>query len=205
MPMLGVTFAAKLLTGFSSVGFVGMSTPILAQAIGDGAMLKILGTPFDTIDTGTGTGTGVGTGVGLVGIVGAVVAAQIQTAIISSSGSPPTPDMINMTNAIGDALQQEVALATLITSHSPMYVGVATITPGSIGVTGSDVGDSIKNTGILASFIGSDWPDIAKAIGTGIGDSFALANATITVVGAGPPPPAPFVGPNTISPAGVLL
>ena len=204
--MSGPTLAASILNGFSSIGWVGISTPQYAAAIGNGAMLEILGKPFDTIDTGTGPGTGIGSGVGLTGIVGALVATQIQTEIISFTGLPPTPDMIKMTNIIGDSIESEVALATLITSHSPVYAGTATIVPGSIAVTGTSIGGSIKNTGIGTGFLGKDWPDMAGAIGNGIGDSFLIANSAITITPSSTtPPPAPAGPiPNTISPAGVL-
>lgn len=206
MPMAGPTFAAKLLTAFTSAGLIGISTPIYAQTIGNGAMLQILGKPFNTIDTGSTPGTGAGTGVGLTGIVGAVVSAQIQTEIVSFTGLPPTPDMIKMANAIGDGLEQEVALASLISTHSPVFAGTATIAPGSIGVVGASVGSSIETQGIGSGFVGKDWPGFAKAIGNGLGDSFALANAVITILITSSTPPVVPAGPipNTVVPAGVL-
>ena len=206
MAMAGPSFAAKLLTAFTSAGLIGISTPIYSQAIGNGAMLQIVGKPFNTIDTGSTPGTGTGTGVGLTGIVGAVVASQIQTEIVSFTGLPPTPDMIKMTNAIGDALEQEVALATLVTTHSPVFVGTATIAPGSIAVVGASVGSAIETQGISSGFLGKDWPGFAQAIGNGIGDSFALANSVITVIITSSTPPVVPLGPipNTIVPAGVL-
>ena len=170
--MSGPTLSAKLLNAFTALGFIGISTPIYCQAIGNGSMLEIVGKPFNTIDTGTSPGTGTGTGVGLSGIVGAVVSSQIQLEIVAFTGLPPTPDMIKMSNAIGDGLEGEVALASLITNHAPIFAGTATIAPGSIAVAGVSVGASISNTGIGSGFLGKDWPSFAKAIGNGIGDSF---------------------------------
>lgn len=205
MVMTGPTYALKILTEFTAAGFIGIDSANLANAVGNGAMLEILGKPFDTTDgPGSQANPGVGAGVGLVGIVGAVVSLQIQTEIIAITGLPPQPDMISMADGIANSLETEVALATLVTAHAPMYTGTAVITPGSIGVVSPDVGSSIESA--APTFVGNDWPDFAVAIGNGIGDSFALATSNpITVTGAPPGTPAPWpVGPNTVSPAGVL-
>ena len=206
MAMSGPTFAANLLTAFTAAGLIGISVPLYTQAIGNGSMLQILGKPFNTLDTGTSPGTGVGTGVGLTGIVGPVVSSQIQTQIVSFTGLPPTPDMIKMANAVGDGLVQEVALASLVTAHAPIFVGVASIVPGSIAVVGASVGSSIETQGISSGFVGKDWPGFAGAMGNGIGDSFALANSVITIIITTSVPPVAPAGPipNTVVPAGVL-
>lgn len=204
MAMSPVTLSANINLGFTSNGFIGKDSPILANVIATGAMAEILGKPFDTIDTGTAAGAGVGSAVGLTGIVGAIISLEIQQNIVSSLGVTPTNDMIKMANAIGDSIQAESALATLVTSHNPTAAGTAIITPNSIQVNGSNVGSSIDSTGSSFGFVGKDWPNIAKAIGNAIGNSFLNANAAIVIVGVPSAPTSPFSGPNLISPAGVL-
>jgi hypothetical protein len=207
MVMTGPTLALKIFGAFTASGFIGIDSINLANAIGNGSMLEILGKPFETMDgPGSGSAAGAGVGVGLVGIVGALVSTQIQSELVLITGLPPTPDMISMCDAIGDSLEMEVALATLITQHTPMWSGVAQIKVGSIGVVSPSVGSSIKSA--APTFIGKDWPDFANAYGTGIGDSFALATSNpITVAGSPPgtPDPIPAPKPNAIAPAGVLL
>jgi hypothetical protein len=138
-------------------------------------------------------------------MVAATISAQMQMQIVADLGNPPTPDMISMCDAIADAFIMETALAILVSAHSPVGIGTAIITPGSIQVDGGALGDSIDSMGSATGFVGKDWPTIAKAIGKALGDAFLTAQGTLIIAGAITPPPSPIVAaPNTISPAGVL-
>jgi len=204
MPMTGPTFAANIFQEFTGAGFIGTDSINLANAIGIGGMAEIVGKAFDTTDgPGTAANPGTGAGVGLTLVVGAIVSLQIQQEIVILTGLPPQPDMISMADAIGDSFETETGLALLASSHSPMFAGPAIITPGSIAVVGADIGDSIESA--APTFVGNDWPDFAGAFGNALADSLLLASGNITVTGVPPGTPVAFpLGPNLISPAGVL-
>lgn len=197
--MTPANFTSTMLTSMIGAGLAGDSTPDFADAVGTGVVGGLIGASFTTIDTGTIASVGTGSGVALTGPIAAVVASSLDAALLTAFGSigTSTPS-INL--ACASAFVAEIALATLTSSHTLVFLGNGVITPGSIVVPGATISSSIEASGIGSGFLGTSWPLIANVIGTEIANSMLLATGNVVITGAPPPPPAvpiPGVGSGT--------
>lgn len=201
MAMVGAAMASAMQSMLVSTGNLGVSVPVLCNAVGNGSILSVVGKTFTTVDTGTGTGAGVGLGTGIMGVSSSIIANGISAAYLQRFGMMG-PTMPKIINAIAAALEEQLALATLTSAHSPVYVGSGVVTVGSILVNASEWANNIQS--LAPSFIGKTWPGLCQAIGTGCASAFATATGQVVITGAGPAPPHPYSGPNQIMPAGVI-
>lgn len=202
MPMVGASMAATMQLSLASKGNIGVNLLTFCTAIGVGSVMSLVGKTFTTSDTGVGSGAGAGIGIGITGVTGSSVSKLIQAAYLSEFGSMGTllPDI---TDAIGLALELELAKATLISAHAPVYVGSGIVDLGSIKVSPSQWASNIQQAG--PTLLGSDWPRFAKIVGQGCSEAFKTASGVVVITGGGPPPPTSFSGlPNTVTPAGVI-
>lgn len=186
-----------LQTAFAANGYSGPDMPNFADAIGNGTVDSIVGKAFSTSDTGTTPGAGVGTGTGISGVVQATLSAALFSGFVSAFGQSG-PDLPDIADALADALVQELALASLNSTHTPVYLGNGTVVVGSIAVVAAAMGAAITAEGAGAGFVGMNWPDAAGVIG----DEYAgaiIAGGTGAVVITGSPAgtPAPGVGTGT--------
>lgn len=201
MPMAGPLMATTMQSILLGYGNLGISTPLLCNAVGNGSILSIVGKTFTTTDTGTGNGAGAGLGTGITGVVSSVISEGIQAAFLQRFGMIGKTT-IQIANAVAQALEEQLALATFTSVHSPVYVGIGVVTPGSILVNSSEWASNIQN--LAPGFLGKTWPGLCQAIATGCVQAFATATGQVVIAGAGPPPPNPYSGPNQVQPAGVV-
>lgn len=201
MPLLGPKMASAIQSALIAAGNVGTSVPVMSSAIGSGSVMSLVGKTFNTIDSGVGSGAGVGVGVGLFGVPGPSVSLMIQSAFLQEFGSMGT-SVPMIADAIGQALEMELAGATLSSMHTPTYVGVGILEPGSLKVSASEWGSNIRN--LAPALAGADWPRLASVIGKGCAQAMSTVTGQVTISGAGSPPPAPYSGPNNVKPSGVV-
>ncbi len=153
---------------------------------------------FVTVDAGLTIGAGAGTGVGLTGIVPSV----IQGLVFSKAASLGLigPRLLDIADAYAQALVAQAALITLVSTHTPVFSGVGTITPGSIPVLGPEMGGNITIQGLSQAMIGPQWPSLATALGEGGAAGFLTATGSVAITGSGAPgTPGAGAGAGTLS------
>jgi hypothetical protein len=198
MPMLGPHMSTAFIAVLTGNGFIGTSLPTLGLAVGVGSCDEVVGKTFATSDVGTVPGVGVGVGVGITG----VVAAGVKTACIAEGatrGLISTPQSIDTYAAYGQALVAELALASLSSTHTPVFAGTGTVVPGSIPVAAGAWGSAIQSAG--PTLAGSKWPDFAATLGAGAVDAFPTATGTVVIAGS---PTSPTTSPGAGSGSGVI-
>jgi len=202
VPILGPKIASSIQAAMTAAGNTGVNVPALALALGNGAAQTLVLKSFQTADTGTQPGVGIGTGIGIQGVSASLVSQSIQAAFLQEFGSLG-PSIPGIAEAISQALEQELATATLTSNHSPCFVGQGTILPGSILITSSEWGSTTLAAG--PTFLGSDWPRFANAVGRGCAQCFTTATGQVTITGSPTSPTTtPYSGPNLIQPAGFI-
>lgn len=195
MPMSGANMSNSMFSIASGYGWTGSNLKNMSDALSNGTINNMLGAPFQTTDTGTVIGPGVGTGVGLLGVIASVVSLAIFNAAVAKFGSAGD-DLLDLTDAVAQAFVAEIALATLSSTHTPVFLGSGTIVPGSIVVIAAAIVAAIQLEGIGYGFLGDNWPDFAEVVGEELANSLAIATGNLVITGAAviPPPPAPGVG-----------
>lgn len=205
--LVGADWSTDLYGRLTTLGLIGTRLMDFTDAVGKGSVNHVVGKPFVTTDTGLTIGAGVGTGVGLSGFAAPDIATSIFTLAFGAFGYFGIR-LQDICDAIGQSCVAQMALATLTSTHTPVFLGVGIVNPGSVGVTQSGWGSSVQSEGNDVGFIGSRWPDFASAIGAGQGihvGADATGSVAITGVWSGLPPlppggtPGVGVGAGTIS------
>lgn len=172
--------AGTLLSTLGSFGYSGPDLPNFTQAVGMGSQASVVGKAFATVDAGVVPGVGQGTGTGLVGFVPGSVSGLIISLATSAFGGAG-PDLATVALAIEQALISESLNASLSSNHAPVFLGVGTVTPGSVSVVGSEWGSNVNAQGVSRGFLGSDWAGMADAIGQGCAGGFSTVTGTVTI------------------------
>lgn len=185
MSLIGSRWSSTLFGNLSAMGFVGTHLQKFTDAVGLGSVAHVAGKPFATADVGSVAGAGVGTGVGIVGIVEADLSNLIFTKCVSRFGQAGSHLKI-CCDALAASCKTEMALATLTSSHAPVFLGAGTVVVGSVGVVPLGWGADIAAAGTLQSFIGVQWPNFSAAIGEGQAEHvIANGTGTVAIVGSG--------------------
>jgi len=185
-------------------GFIGENWPDMCDAVGIGSVSHLAGKAFATADTGLTPGTGNGVGTGLTGVVKTTLSSALFAALLAGFGSSGD-NLQDLCDAVAEALVGEIGVASLASTHAPVYQGSGIVTPGSIPVVGSAWGDLIETQGLGLGFAGINWPVFASIVGTQMASAMATATGNVTITGTftGPTPPGPVpgvgVGVGTIS------
>lgn len=193
----GPSWSSTLFASLSGKGFVGTKLMDLTDAVGIGGATHVVGKPFVTIDSGTIPGTGVGVGVGIIALIGSLISTLIFSQAVSLFGQAGAK-LMDLTDSVGDACVSELALATLMSMHPVVFSGGGIITPGTILVIGAAWGSAVDAEGAAKGFIGSEWSNLATAIGTGQATHVAaLGTGTVVITGSPTGPPVPGAGAGT--------
>lgn len=206
MPLVGAAWSTDLYGRLSALGMVGSKLMDFTDAVGKGSANHVIGKPFATVDTGLTIGPGVGSGVGLMGFVAPAIATSIFGLAVVAFGGSGTK-LQDVCDAIGQSCVAQMALATLSSTHTPVFLGSGIVTPGSVAVVPAAWGSSIDSEGSGVGFVGTKWPDFASAIGTGQGTHvLASATGTVTITGvwSGLPPLPPGGTPGAGSGTGTI-
>jgi hypothetical protein len=185
-----------LLTG---IGLLGSKLHEFTDAVGLGSASHVVGKTFVTVDVGTVPGAGVGTGTGITGLSASTISSTIYSMAVLSFGQAGSR-LKDTCDQIAAACVAQMALATLATVDSPVYLGGGTITPGTIAVIPAVWGATIQSQ--APNFLGSQWPNFAAAIGTGMGENVqSSGTGSLVIVGSpsGAPVPGGGAGGGTIS------
>ena len=100
---------------------------------------------------------------------------------------------MEISDCVGIAAVSELGLALLTSTHTPVVIGNGIITPGSIAVIGPAWGAAIDTVGAGKGFVGTQWPNLAQAMGQGQA-THVLAVGTGAVVISGTPIGLPVPG-----------
>lgn len=194
MPFIGASLSTTMVGLLAGKGFVGPDVKKLTDACGLGSQLSIVGKTFSTIDTGTIPGTGVGTGVGLIIQAPLVTAAYVGQA---AGAGFVGPNVMDVGDAFGQALQITAAQATLISMHTTVFVGTGIVVPGSVGTVESEWGSNIFSQGTSLGLLGQDFQKLGNALAAGGAAAMALAIGTVVIAGAPTGIPVPGAGTGT--------
>jgi len=200
--IVGSAWSSTLYGTLSGMGMNGQQLHKFTDAIGNGSQMSIVGKAFTTTDVGLIIGVGVGAGVGIMGISAGDVTNAIygNCQAIGFTGSR----LHDLCTAIGSSLVSNLALATLVSAHGPVFQGAGTVVVGSIAVDPDEWGSNIHSS--APDFLGNRWSDFANAIGKGSASQvIASGTGAVVITGTftGPAPPGPIpgagVGAGTIS------
>lgn len=198
MPFLGTGMSSKQFACMSARGFVGPELKRFVDACGLGSQQSVVGKQFTTTDTGTIPGAGVGSGVGVV--VPKPTIAQVAFSKAQAAGFTG-PKLFDTCDCFAEALTQESALATLTSSHTPVFAGVGSIVQGSITVANPEWGGNINSKGQSFGFTGDRWPVFAQSLSEGALAGYAVGTGSVTITGSpsGTPGPGGGTGTGTIT------
>lgn len=189
----GSFWSSTLYASLSSFGFIGSQLQNFTNIVGNGSALSVIGTPFTTVDVGTVPGVGSGTGIGVIGFTGGQVSTEIFS--LATGFGFLGSKLFDVCDACGQAESAALALATLTSVDSPVYLGVGTITPGSILVVGPAWAAEIQSMGTEENFMGSKWPDFSSALGNGQALPVLMTGTgVLTITGTPTGTPAPGSG-----------
>lgn len=188
MPIVPTEWTSMLTGLLTSKSFIGVQMPTMANAVGSGIALGILGTPFSTVDVGSVPSVGVGTGVGITGISPSSMSGLLVASAISTWGQA-TPKFFELADAIANTVVTQMASVNLSSTHALVFAGAGNIIQGGVSVDASKITISIL---LLAPFIGQEWFNTCDMIGKAVASSI-ISSGVGTVVITGPPPPPPIV------------
>lgn len=201
MALSGSGWSAALYASLSGKGFVGSRLMDFTDAVGIGSVNHVVGKPFATTDTGTVPGNGVGSGTGVTGLSSAAISSAVFSLAVGFFGQAGSR-LQDICDSIGDTCVAQMALATLTSTHTPVFAGTGVINVGSIGVVPSGWSGSVNSEGAGNGFIGSQWPNFATAIGQGQASQvLATGTGTVTITGS---PTSPTPVPGSGSGSGVI-
>jgi hypothetical protein len=182
MALTGTLMFSTMMGKLAAAGMAGPQLPSFCNAVASGSVLSVIGKPFNTVDVGLIPGIGVGIGVGILGIAAPLVMAQI---IAAGAGLGLLgPQFPTVADAIATGLVAEAALATLSSFHTPVFLGVGTIIPGSILVVAPEWASNVQALGTASGFLGGSWPSMCQAIGIGCTAGFPTATGIVVIAGS---------------------
>lgn len=185
-------WSSSLQAKLAAKGFTGTKTADFALAVATGSVAQIVGKPFATMDVGLTPGSGIGNGTGITGLsVSAISSLIFSTAsgLFGSSG----PKLQDLCDAVAEACVEQLGLATLTSTHTPVYLGSGTIVVGSIPIIANQMANAIQAG--APSFIGPQWPNLAQAIAVGQATGILTSGSgSVTIVGAPTGIPVPGAG-----------
>lgn len=193
MTMSGSHMSGTIKSVGQPLGLLGDNFPDYCDAVGNGAVDSVVGAAFTTTDVGSTPNPGVGSGTGLLNIVAATISAALVAGMAAAFGSAGI-DLPSLCLATATGFADETLLATLSSTHTPVYVGSGIVDIGSIMVPGGVIGAAINANGVGMGFIGANWADVADVIGIEFSNALALASGVVVITGAPPPTPTPGAG-----------
>ena len=195
MSMSGSNMSGSINSLGLPLGMLGDSFPDYCDAVGNGTIDSVVGAPFTTTDTGTipGAGPANGTGTGLLNIVAATIATALVAGMTSAFGGAGI-SLPSMCTATAGGFAAEMLLATLTSTHTPVFAGTGIVDVGSISVPSAVIGAAIALEGVGMGFIGQNWPDVADVIGVEFANALALASGTVVISGPAGSDPKPGAG-----------
>jgi len=199
--ILGTAWSSALFGDISGKGLGGANLIDFTDAVGLGSQTHAVGKSFTTTDAGTVPGTGAGIGVGITGLVGATISSLVFGLAVVFFGQAGA-NLIDITDSIGDICAAQMALADLLSTHGPVFVGTGIVDVGSVGVIPAGWGTDIDSQGAILGLVGASWPDLANAIGQGQGTHvIAAGSGSVVITGSpsGAPVPGVGVGAGTMS------
>lgn len=201
MPIIGSAWSTELYGELTANGFIGSELTNFTDAIGIGSANHVVGQTFTTTDIGSIPGSGAGVGVGITGVDPVYISDQIFSYSVASFGQSGSK-LKDVCDALGNTCKNQMELATLTSTHSPVFTGVGNIDIGSISVVGLDWGSEIESQGSGSGFIGTKWPDWAEAIGVGQAEGVILDGTGVVNISGSPsgtPSPGGGTGTGVIS------
>lgn len=181
--MNGAAWSASLYGKLTALGYTGKDLDKFSMAYGNGSADYVTGKSFMTDDVGEVSGSGTGMGVGITGLSSGTITTNIYGLSVGYFGQAGK-DLFDICNAMGETCVEQMALAMLSSTDSPVYEGTGTIVVGSIAVVGGPWGDMIQSD--APDFIGDQWPNFANAIGQGQAEEIVAAGTgTLTITGSG--------------------
>ena len=196
MPLVGSAMAAELVSVLTGNGFAGPDLPFFCNALGNGIVASTVGKAFSTTDVGSGPSAGVGAGIGLTGYL-APAALSAMLAEATLKGFILTPEASNVYDSVSQAYSNQLALATLTSAHTPVYLGTGTVVPGSISIPKGPTSSTIASIGVGLGMLGADYADFCDVVAAGIEAGVAALTGTVIIAGPPPPTPAPATGSGT--------
>jgi len=185
-------------------GFAGSGWGDNCDAVGIGTIDALIGLAFTTTDNGNITGAGSGSGIGVLGVDSSALSNAILSAMATAFGQAG-PDLADYCDAAAQSLAAELALATLTSTHGPVYAGSGNIDVGSLMPVGTLISSGIFLEGVAAGLLGDSWADVADVIGPEFADEIsASGTGTVTItITSGPvdpqAPASPGIGSGSIS------
>jgi hypothetical protein len=197
MSIQSSAWSLSLYSRLTSKGFFGSRLMEMCDAVGEGSAPSVIGKTFQTLDTGLIFGHSVGVGHSIIGIVATTVQTSMYGKMTSYGWRGSR--MMEVCEAVAEALVEQMLTADLLSSNSPVFSGAGQIIIGSIPVVSSEWTSNVQAKGTSRGFIGSQWPMMADAIGIGSVAGFATATGTLALSGAyeGGYPPGPIPGSGT--------
>ncbi len=197
--------AADMYARGQAIRFRGPRFFDYCTVVSQGSVQAIVGKSFTTIDTGliqtvATPGIGAGTGTGLT----AVLVNTVRDTVVSTARGFQFrgPRLIDTAQIFAEALVEELTQTTLVSTHTPVYLGAGVVVPGSIPVVMSEWKGNIQTLGTAIRFRGPKWPQWCESLATGGVTGFLTATGNVTIVGTytGLFPPA---GPGPVPGVGV--
>lgn len=181
MAITGTTVTSVMLSKLQGFGWIGQYLPQFCQTVGQATPLTVIGASFTTTDIGTIRGIGSGVGQGLVIPPGVVYAKFLAEAAAAGFTGVRLPELAQ---ALDDAVVAEGLNATLSSFHQPVFLGSATIDPGSIVVSDAVYTTQITQAGIPKGFIGPDWPRITPVMGKACTEGWKAGAGSLVITGS---------------------
>ena len=196
MPIIPSLWTSSLMGTLSGVGMTGSRLFNFCNTVGSGSAMSVIGKSFSTVDVGTAPGAGVGMGTGIQGLSASIIKNQIYSECVSAFGQSGTR-LMDFANAVSKACVEQMGKATLSSTHTPVFLGSGTITPGSIKVSASEWGSNIQSAG-AGIMNGTKWASFAKALGKGQAlNILSMGTGTVTISGSPAGTPSPGAGSGT--------
>jgi hypothetical protein len=188
--------AADMYARGQAIRFKGPRFMDYCKIVSQGSIESIVGKAFVTADVGLIPGAGPSAGIGTA--ITGVQAATIKTMIITTANGfqfkgPRLPDIAGL---FADALVQEIANATLTSTHAPVFTGAGVVNQGSYTVVQPAWASLIFTYGTAKRFKGPKWMNWCTALATGAVAGFADASGQVVIAGSfgGSAPPGPLPG-----------
>lgn len=199
--------AADMYARGQAIRFKGPRFFDYCTVVSQGSVMAIVGKAYATTDVGliqtvASPGIGAGTGTGLIAVL---VNTVRDTTVNTAKGFGfKGPRLVDTAQIFAEALVQEITNTTLISTHTPVYLGVGTVTPASIPVIMPEWKGNIQSLGAAIRFKGPKWPQWCESLATGGVQGFLTATGTVNIVGSytGLFPPA---GPGPVPGVGVSI